>query len=216
MPRLFPKKRFHFQTITTIQTVLETLSTLQPMRLKFLRELVLSAGMERIVSVSRVTEPVHIMGEWQDGYKNTMEKYLKKKPELEKRLKLAFPKEWKVLNDSQKDFILKKYYEKVWPVRVKPEETLTRIQNKGISYGLFLLGVPLAISAGLVVNIVHDAFKIYGQWYITAAAVTLFALVLAFERFLDKSLIEDYKEDGFLDELLDGYQEHSSIVDSKQ
>ena len=124
------------------------------------------------------------------------------KLELKKRLKQAFPERWRALTSEEKERVLNKYHELVWPSHVAARETLAGIANKGLTFGMVFIGAALALLLGLMVNIVDRFFMHWGYFYDAFVFVALVVLVWWINQIFEESIIQDYRDSNFLDELL--------------
>jgi hypothetical protein len=126
-----------------------------------------------------------------------------KKKELRDRLKKAFPAEWSILSEEQRQIAVDRFYEKAWRQRIATKELLSSIANKGLNFGLLFLGFVFAVILGLQVNILDRLFMPLGVWYQLGTPVLLVFVIWQTTRLFEESINEEYREHNFLMRLLD-------------
>ncbi|PJE74483.1 MAG: hypothetical protein COV01_00390 [Candidatus Taylorbacteria bacterium CG10_big_fil_rev_8_21_14_0_10_41_48] len=122
--------------------------------------------------------------------------------DLEKRLKSAFPKEWKELSQEKKDLAIDRFYKVAWLRKTTVKETLGEVSDRNLGIGLLLVGSVLAILGGLVVNILDRYFESLGLVYEVGAPALFFLFIWWFNKIFYKSLNDKYRQVDFLNKLL--------------
>lgn len=122
--------------------------------------------------------------------------------ELEKRLKDSFPEQWNNLSEPEKSKVVDKFYKHAYLERISVKETIKESRDKSFDFGIVLIGVTLAIVTGLVINILHEYFSTFKEYYWIGVVVVFGLLVWLMDRMFEDAINRVYRGGRFLDELL--------------